>query len=158
TRTSYNGINNVATRTVDVSTPALRHALSALAATGEGAVYETEENYHPMLFKVNPPVHVRVVPPQALLAAAESTKAETSSADYLETFMTNWSHLVGDPLMSKWIVVVLAISISLNGYLLKGIAAGLAGKGATKGSGVRFSGGAEEKEETPAPTPTAPTP
>uniref|UniRef100_A0A0W0GEY0 3-hydroxy-3-methylglutaryl coenzyme A reductase n=1 Tax=Moniliophthora roreri TaxID=221103 RepID=A0A0W0GEY0_MONRR len=156
TRVSHNGINNVATRTVDASTPAFRHALSALAATGEGAIYETEEKLNPMLFKVNPPVHVRVVPPQALLAAAESTKVETS-ADYLESFMTNWSRLVGDPLMSKWIVVVLAISISLNGYLLKGIAAGLAGKGATKGSGVRFSGSTEEETPAPAPAP-APAP
>jgi hydroxymethylglutaryl-CoA reductase (NADPH) len=48
--------------------------------------------------------------------------------------------------LSKWIVVALAISILLNGYLLKGIAAGLGlGLGLVRkeGDGVRFSDGEE---------------
>jgi len=61
--------------------------------------------------------------------------------------MSSWICLVSDPILSKWIVVVLAISISLNGYLLKGIASGVfwgrlaesvgVGFGVVKGS-VRF--------------------
>ena len=39
--------------------------------------------------------------------------------------MTSFTRMVADPLLSKWIVILLAISVSLNGYLLKGIAAGL---------------------------------
>lgn len=58
--------------------------------------------------------------------------------------MSSWTTLVGDPVLSKWIVMVLAISLSLNGYLLKGIAAGTVGKGIVAKEGVRFT----EKEKT----------
>lgn len=40
----------------------------------------------------------------------------------IDHFMSEWSTLVGDPVLSKWIVVALGISVLLNGYLLKGIA------------------------------------
>lgn len=50
--------------------------------------------------------------------------------------MSSWSTFVGDPVMSKWIVVLLGISVALNGYLLKGIAAG-AGQQIVR-AGVRF--------------------
>ena len=54
-----------------------------------------------------------------------STDAEvTDSLAILDRFMSRWSKLVGDPVMSKWIVVALGISVFLNGYLLKGIASG----------------------------------
>ena len=51
---------------------------------------------------------------------------------------------MGDPVVSKWIVCFLAVSVALNGYLLKGIAA-------TSGlssvvPGVRFSATTQEKE------------
>ena len=82
-----------------------------------------------------------------------------STSELLESFMSTWTRLVGDPILSKWIVVVLAISISLNGYLLKGIASGFVGGrfaeslgvGFRKGS-VRFEGpeedsGADGEEE-----------
>ena len=48
----------------------------------------------------------------------------TDSLAILDRFMSRWSKLVGDPVMSKWIVVALGISVFLNGYLLKGIASG----------------------------------
>lgn len=65
--------------------------------------------------------------------------------------MSTWTRLVGDPVLSKWIVVFLAISISLNGYLLKGIAAGLVLPRLRRGSvGVRFEGGEEGEDEVPA--------
>ena len=54
--------------------------------------------------------------------------------------MSTWTRLVGDPILSKWIVVVLAISISLNGYLLKGIASGVVGGRLAESLGVGFSG------------------
>jgi hydroxymethylglutaryl-CoA reductase (NADPH) len=43
--------------------------------------------------------------------------------------MSEWSTLVGDPILSKWIVLALAVSVFLNGYLLKGIGSGAAGAG-----------------------------
>lgn len=47
-----------------------------------------------------------------------------SSMALLDRFMSGWTKLVGDPVLSKWIVIVLAVSVFLNGYLLKGIALG----------------------------------
>jgi hydroxymethylglutaryl-CoA reductase (NADPH) len=44
----------------------------------------------------------------------------------LDHFMSGWTSLVGDPVLSKWIVVALFVSILLNGYLMKGIASGSA--------------------------------
>jgi len=38
--------------------------------------------------------------------------------------ITAWTVLVGDLVLSVWIVLVLAVSVALNGYLLKGIAEG----------------------------------
>ncbi|KAF9254299.1 hypothetical protein L218DRAFT_1082398 [Marasmius fiardii PR-910] len=130
-------------RKVDITSPAIRHALDALVLTEEDSLDD-----HSLLVMVHPPVHVHVLPPPSILASAGE---QGTSGNFWDNFMTNWSKLVGDPFMSKSIVVLLALSISLNGYLLKGIAAGLAGKGAittAKGSGVRFTGeeAAKEKE------------
>lgn len=48
----------------------------------------------------------------------------------IDHFMSGWTQLVGDPVLSKWIVVALGISVLLNGYLLKGIASNsVGGKG-----------------------------
>jgi len=38
-----------------------------------------------------------------------------------ESFMSFWTTIVSDPVMSKWIVLALAASVFLNGYLLKGL-------------------------------------
>ncbi|KAF9007753.1 hypothetical protein BDZ89DRAFT_965492, partial [Hymenopellis radicata] len=81
----------------------------------------------------HPPLHVRVIPSPAMIATVAPITVPTASprttTELVESFMSAWSHLVGDPLLSKWIVVVLAMSISLNGYLLKAIGAGVtAGK------------------------------
>lgn len=54
--------------------------------------------------------------------------------------MSTWTRLVGDPILSKWIVVALAISITLNGYLLKGISAGVVGGRNVESLGVGLSG------------------
>lgn len=126
--------------------------------------------------KVSPPVYIRVIPPPSILAQHRSTSTNLSSRqssalssffhrqqnsnshpterkrrtawEAVESFMSSWTRLVGDPIMSKWIVVLLAISISLNGFLLKGIALGLpvVGRTSAKG-GVRFEEDEEEKKE-----------
>ncbi|PWZ03846.1 putative 3-hydroxy-3-methylglutaryl-coenzyme A reductase [Testicularia cyperi] len=48
----------------------------------------------------------------------------SSSLAVLDSFMSGWSIIVGDPVISKWMSLALGISIFLNAYLLKGIATG----------------------------------
>ncbi|TIC06581.1 hypothetical protein E3Q16_01066 [Wallemia mellicola] len=55
---------------------------------------------------------------------ANSNHTKVASLAVLEDFMSGWTHLVGDPIMSKWIVLILGSSIFLNGYLLKGLGGG----------------------------------
>ncbi|KAJ9098472.1 hypothetical protein QFC19_006339 [Naganishia cerealis] len=55
----------------------------------------------------------------------------TSRMATLDRFMSEWTMLVGDPVLSKWIVVALFVSILLNGYLLKGIASNSVPGGST---------------------------
>ncbi|KAJ3871877.1 hydroxymethylglutaryl-coenzyme A reductase-domain-containing protein [Lentinula edodes] len=51
--------------------------------------------------------------------------APRSTPEIVENFMSSWSRLIGDPLLSKWIVMGLATSVSFTGYFLRGVAAGL---------------------------------
>jgi len=72
-----------------------------------------------LLVKILPPLYIRVTPlgpvhPRALFRSTEMVK----------NFIAAWTVLVGDPVLSKWIVLVLAVSVALNGYFLKGIAEG----------------------------------
>ncbi|KAF9068907.1 hydroxymethylglutaryl-coenzyme A reductase-domain-containing protein [Rhodocollybia butyracea] len=136
-------------RKVDISTPAIQHALNSLAATEHidaQVVESSESTEHGLVVKVNPSIHVRVIPLDSDLTASVSPSVSVaptsrSTSEMVESFMSSWSRLVGDPVLSKWIVMVLALSISLNGYLLKGIAAGLGGKASVaKLGGVRFGG------------------
>lgn len=74
-----------------------------------------------------------------------------SASERVESFMSAWTRLVGDPILSKWITILLAISITLNGYLLKGIAAGVVGVRLSHfgvRGGVRFEDDHHEAEET----------
>jgi hydroxymethylglutaryl-CoA reductase (NADPH) len=163
---------------VDITTPGLRSVLNALvdASTADlprssDDITEDEDAARDMLVKVAPPIYVRVVLPPSMLPSAKhaslgpskhglsdsylhhsiSTRKDTS--ELLDAFMSSWTRLVGDPILSKWIVVMLAISVGLNGYLLKGIAAGVVGTRfggmapvSVKG-GVRFEDVGEEKDE-----------
>lgn len=61
--------------------------------------------------------------------AAERAGGVAGSMAILDRFMSSWTKLVGDPVLSKWIVIVLIVSVFLNGYLLKGIAVGDQGFG-----------------------------
>ena len=153
------------TRKVDITSPPLRGALFSLATSeatlsAEGAVVPKD-----IFVKVSPPIYVRVVPPSIVLVDASTTsprqthrqhrlKAADSGrkrpSEIIDDFMSSWTKLVGDPILSKWIVVMLALSISLNGYLLKGLAAGLGFNGAFDGfpkkGGVRFEGDSNDVE------------
>ena len=73
--------------------------------------------------------------------------------------MESWTRLVGDEVLSKWIVLVLAVSVALNGYLLKGIAVG--GTNTLRpavSQAVRFGGDEtkEKIEDTRQPSPVLP--
>ncbi|WRT65236.1 hydroxymethylglutaryl-CoA reductase (NADPH) [Kwoniella shivajii] len=78
-------------------------------------------------------------PPETDMAVQiiPSTNIVMSRDDYtpsrmatIDQFMSEWTQLVGDPVLSKWIVVTLGISVLLNGYLIKGIASNsMGGKG-----------------------------
>ncbi len=46
---------------------------------------------------------------------------DVEDANRFESFMSFWTTIVSDPIMSKWIVLALAASVFLNGYLLKGL-------------------------------------
>lgn len=64
---------------------------------------------------------VQIVPPMNIVVSSEDYVPSTRLAS-IDQFMSEWTQLVGDPVLSKWIVVALVISVMLNGYLLKGIA------------------------------------
>ncbi|KAI0701990.1 3-hydroxy-3-methylglutaryl-coenzyme A reductase [Cytidiella melzeri] len=123
---------------VDYTAPAISDVLASLAQmhiTDPSA--ETDVSLY---VKIAAPVHIRVTPvsqPQPTMFSSVSLGVTTSDkAGIIENFMSSWTMLVGDPVMSKWIVVVLGISVFLNGYLMKGIAAG-SGLPSRRGS-VRF--------------------
>ena len=109
---------------MDITSPAIANVLASLS---EASIQTPADNLY---VKVTAPVHVHVMPAQPAIIAASNT------SEAIENFMSSWTNLVGDPVMSKWIVVLLGISVALNGYLLKGIAAG-AGQQIVR-AGVRF--------------------
>ena len=77
----------------------------------------------------------------------------SSSLAVLDTFMSGWTVIVGDPVISKWISIALGISIFLNAYLLKGIATGNAAvaegnaAGAAAFAAARMIGAHLDREE-----------
>lgn len=70
-------------------------------------------------------------PNAALTGTLNDGLRVTSRMATLDRFMSEWTLLVGDPVLSKWIVVALFVSILLNGYLLKGIASNSVPGGST---------------------------
>ncbi|SPO35849.1 probable 3-hydroxy-3-methylglutaryl-coenzyme A reductase [Pseudozyma flocculosa] len=58
------------------------------------------------------------------MVRSASIGRSSSSLAVLDSFMSGWTVIVGDPVISKWISLALGISIFLNAYLLKGIANG----------------------------------
>lgn len=62
-------------------------------------------------------------------APSSASTSPQQSPTRFETFSSAWTSLVSDPILSKWIMLMLCLSVVLNGYLLRGIAAGLVGSG-----------------------------
>ncbi|EAU81445.1 hydroxymethylglutaryl-CoA reductase [Coprinopsis cinerea okayama7 len=171
--------HNLSVRKVDVTTPAIRSVLHAIeeaegvkktqSLVDQATNISEDEEYSlgldqapqqekQLLVKIAPPVHIRVSPPATFASqgapSAAGQPGKRSTSEMVDSFMSSWTRLVGDPVLSKWIVAVLAISIALNGYLLRGIALG-AGVGSLglllvgrRAGGVRFEDGEDAKEET----------
>ena len=157
---------------MDITAPGIRSVLQSLVdasssnlepSDGDSSESDGDATAFELLVKIPPPIYLRVLPPAHLLPAriglleGEHLNGRRSTGEWLESFMSSWTRLVGDPILSKWIVVVLAISISLNGYLLKGIALGVGvrafgvvGRSGVVKGGVRF----DEEEEAQQPTTT----
>ncbi|KAJ7652207.1 hydroxymethylglutaryl-coenzyme A reductase-domain-containing protein [Mycena rosella] len=85
-----------------------------------------------------PRLLVRVRPPVALRPARPDSRRGVLSLR-IDTALSTWTRLVGDPVLSKGIVGMLVLSVLLNAYLIRGV-------GRARGGGVRF----EEKRETEA--------
>ncbi|KAI0634834.1 3-hydroxy-3-methylglutaryl-coenzyme A reductase [Trametes polyzona] len=138
---------------VDITSPAIASVLANLAVSEQAQTGEPIE----LVVKFAPPVYVHATP----TAPVSPRASNAGTGEAIENFMSSWSSLVGDPVVSKWIVALLAVSVALNGYLLKGIAAGsgLAAVRAVRTQGVRFRSRArsfkvsEEPEESHAPAP-----
>ncbi|KAJ8474951.1 hypothetical protein ONZ45_g15777 [Pleurotus djamor] len=124
-------------RKVDITAPGIRAVLDNLAEAEHGG---------DLLVKVHPAINIRVVPHISLNPSPLAVAQEEPSSRF-DNFMSGWTRLVGDPVLSKWIVVVLALSISLNGYLLKGIALGMTMQHLGSVAGVRFSPGDDKLKE-----------
>jgi hydroxymethylglutaryl-CoA reductase (NADPH) len=128
-------------RRIDITSPAIASVLASLAAVDQTIEAESSVSVPAdLLVKISPPLYIRVTPPGPV-----RPRALFRSTEMLESFMTGWTALVGDPVLSKWIVLVLAVSVALNGYLLKGIA-----EGAMRGlqpNNVRFRSVVADKRE-----------
>lgn len=118
-------------RTVDITSPSIQRSLSSLAALHNGPELSV---------RISAPVHVRMVPIISPHLHKESRTKGRDTDDMIDNFMSSWTRLVGDPILSKWIVLLLGVSVALNGYLLKGISTGT---GSTRivqqAQGVRFN-------------------
>ncbi|KAF7321950.1 3-hydroxy-3-methylglutaryl coenzyme A reductase [Mycena kentingensis (nom. inval.)] len=88
-----------------------------------------------------PRLLVRLRPPVTLRPRRENQNPFTIPVSArIDTALSTWTRLVGDPVLSKGIVAVLAISVLLNAYLIRGVARA----GAVRGGAVRFDGEAKE--------------
>ena len=118
-------------RTVDITSLPVEQALSSLGALHNG----TE-----LIVRISAPVHIRMVPIISPQLHKEAKAKGRDADDMIDSFMSSWTRLVGDPILSKWIVLLLGVSVALNGYLLKGISTGT---GSTRrvqpAQGVRFN-------------------
>ena len=126
------------TKKVDITSPIISNVLSSLAAQDQQSQSSEVDPIKDgdILVRVAPPLHVRI------------SREDVVRSGHIHNFMESWTRLVGDEVLSKWIVLVLAVSVALNGYLLKGIAVG--GTNTLRpavSQAVRF-GGEDSKEKT----------
>jgi len=100
---------------VDITSPIISNVLSCLAIQDQQSqpLDIDSPRDDEILVRVAPPLHLRL-----------SREDAAKSGHIIQNFMESWTRLVGDEVLSKWIVLVLAVSVALNGYLLKGIAVG----------------------------------
>lgn len=158
---------------VDLSARPISGVLDSLAQIENTSDSELGDLY----VKVAPPVYVHVVPDlsthtsilgslHSMFASPSQIPGATATAiasppSTFDSFMSSWTSLVGDPVISKWIVLLLGLSVALNGYLLKGIAAGSGVGLALKmpvraiGRGVRFSKDKDEDDKKDSDLPPA---
>ncbi|KAI6115109.1 hydroxymethylglutaryl-coenzyme A reductase-domain-containing protein [Pisolithus croceorrhizus] len=134
---TYLAPHPVEVRTVDMTSPAVIEVLRSLET-----FHLAEANHSPsdILVQIAPPIYFLAAPP-----VTSALRRSSRSGEMIENFMTSWTKIVGDPVLSKWIVLLLACSLALNGYLLKSLA-----EGAIRGihpPNVRFSIAADIKEE-----------
>lgn len=131
-------------RTVDITSPSVQRSLSSFAALHSGPE---------LVVRISAPVHVRMVPIISPHPHKESRTNGRDADDMIDSFMSSWTRLVGDPILSKWIVLLLGVSVALNGYLLKGISTGT---GSTRivqqAQGVRFNGVDAQEKQTGVPS------
>jgi hydroxymethylglutaryl-CoA reductase (NADPH) len=136
-------------RTVDITNPSIQHSLSRLAALHDGSE---------LIVRISAPVHVRMIPIISPHLHKESKVKGRDADDMIDNFMSSWTQLVGDPILSKWIVLLLGVSVALNGYLLKGISTGTGStRSVQQSQGVRFNTD-RVQEKQPAISITAPAP
>lgn len=93
--------------------------VSALASLSTSHPAEAD-----LVARISAPVFVRVVPTVDASDVENAPRMKTHLV-MLNSFMSAWSALVTDPIVSKWIVITLAVSVFLNWYLLKGLASQL---------------------------------
>jgi hydroxymethylglutaryl-CoA reductase (NADPH) len=119
TLTEQTAFKRHSTHSIPQFEPRVDHRSPALLPILE-ALYSAQPIGTDMAVQIVPPTHV-------IMASDNYTPSRLAS---IESFMSEWTQLVGDPVLSKWIVVVMCISVLLNGYLLKGIASNsIGGKG-----------------------------
>lgn len=142
-------------RTVDITSPSIQRSLSSLAALHTGPELSV---------RISAPVHVRMVPIISPHLPKDSRTKGRDADDMIDNFMSSWTRLVGDPILSKWIVLLLGVSVALNGYLLKGISTGTGStRSVQQPQSVRFNAVDRTQEKQtmasyshPAPIPALP--
>lgn len=117
------GIALGSVRKVDITVPSWTDVLAHMS--------EKTDLQTSMLVKVMPPINLLVLP--------SISQTSRSFGAGFESFLTSWTSFVGDPILSKWIVFALALSVFLNGYLLKGLAAAAARSSERNAEGAEVS-------------------
>ena len=134
-------------RKVDVSDPQVAGALDRLAAAWllsppgsldnatQAQIYGHSSD---LLVQISPPIYIHVAPRSKSgksqsdlspgLNASQVQKERDAQNGQWEAFLTAWTRLVGDPVLSKTISLSLILSLTLNAVLLRGIATGATGQ------------------------------
>ncbi|KAI0305163.1 hydroxymethylglutaryl-coenzyme A reductase-domain-containing protein [Multifurca ochricompacta] len=102
-----------------------------------------------VVVRMSAPVHVRMVPIISPHLHKEHKAKGRDADDMIDNFMSSWTRLVGDPILSKWIVLLLGVSVALNGYLLKGISTGTGStRTVQQAQGVRFNASRVQEKQS----------